>query len=189
MQVYTQIHRPSELNEDDVWIPCLKTFTVDHPPAPAQPLIITHIESINHYQHSLDPLLAQKVYAVGAKTYDRLVAVGFEAKNIHWRHQADDLKLIREQLGPLTWLRGDKFSKDFSQVPEVTTIQTYQSQPDPNAIRQILKLEPDVIHVYSDAVLKELEIRSWCHTQLRHVQSADPDHSLWLKCDQFDPNV
>ena len=36
---------------------------------------------------------------------------------------------------------------------------------------------------------KELEVRDWSHTKLRYVQSADPDKSLWLDCEQFDPNV
>ena len=62
MQVYTQIVRPQELDEDDLWIPCLTTATVKHSPAEQQPLIITHIEAINHYEHSLDKLLEQKVW-------------------------------------------------------------------------------------------------------------------------------
>jgi len=189
MQIYTQIVRPSELDEDDLWIPCLKTFPVKHSPAAEQPLIITHIEAINHYAHSINKLLEQKVYAVGAKTYDRLVEAGFAEKNIHWRHRADELKLRSKEIGPVTWLRGDKYARDFSHLPECTVIQTYESKPDPDAIRQILKLEPDVIHVYSDAVLKELEIRNWSHTKLRHVTSADPDKSLWLDCESFDPSV
>ena len=69
MQVYTKIVRPQELDEDDLWIPCLKTATVEHSPADAQGLIITHIEAIKHYAHSLAELLDQKVYAVGSKTY------------------------------------------------------------------------------------------------------------------------
>ena len=189
MQVYTQIHRPKELDEDDLWIPCLKTFTVAHPPAESQGLIITHIEAINHYAHSIDNLLDQKVYAVGSKTYDRLIEAGFAEKNIHWRHRADELKFASKTTGPLTWLRGDKYARDFSAIPQVTTIQTYESKPDPEAIRQILKLEPDVIHVYSDAVLKEFEIRNWSHTKLRHTESCDPDHSLWLDSESFDPNI
>ena len=156
MQIYTQIVRPSELDEDDLWIPCLKTFPVKHLPAAEQPLIITHIEAINHYAHSINKLTDQKVYAVGAKTYDRLVEAGFAEKNIHWRHRADELKFANKTTGPITWLRGDKYARDFSAIPQVTTIQTYESKPDPDAIRQILKLEPDVIHVYSDAVLKAL---------------------------------
>ena len=47
MQIYTQIVRPQELDEDDLWIPCLKTATVEHSPADAQALIITHIEAIH----------------------------------------------------------------------------------------------------------------------------------------------
>lgn len=189
MQVYTQIVRPQELDEDDLWIPCLTTATVKHSPAEQQPLIITHIEAINHYEHSLDKLLEQKVYAVGSKTYDRLVEAGFAENNIHWRHNANDLKLRSKNTGPLTWLHGDKYARDFGAIPEVTAIQTYESKPSDTAIKQILKLEPDVIHVYSDAVLKELEIRNWSHTKLKHVASAEPDNSVWLDCESFDPNV
>ena len=39
MQVYTQITKPAELNGDDIWIPCMKTYTVDHDPAKPQGLI------------------------------------------------------------------------------------------------------------------------------------------------------
>jgi len=190
MQVYTQIVRPQELDEDDLWIPCLKTATVEHSSADAKSgLIITHIEAIKHYAHSLTELLEQKVYAVGSKTYDRLVEAGFAENNIHWRHNANDLKLRSKNTGPLTWLHGDKYARDFRAIPEVTAIQTYESKPDSNAIKQILKLEPDVIHVYSDSVLKELEIRNWSHTKLKHVESAEPDRSVWLDCESFDPNV
>jgi hypothetical protein len=38
-------------------------------------------------------------------------------------------------------------------------------------------------------VLKQLEIRNWSHTKLKHVASAEPDHSVWLDCESFDPNV
>ena len=187
MIVYTQITRPNELNEDDVWLPCMKTYTVDHDPATPQGLIITHIESIKHYQHELEPLLDQKVLAVGAKTYDRLAELGF--KNIEWRHKAEELRIMGRDLGTLTWLHGDKYARDFSKMPNVTTIQTYESRPDRDAVKKILKMDPKVIHVYQQSVLEELEVRDWSHTKLRYVQSADPDKSLWLDCEQFDPNV
>ena len=189
MQVYTQITKPAELNGDDIWIPCMKTYTVDHDPAKPQGLIITHIESVNHYTHSLKKLLDQRIYAVGSKTYDRLVELGFDENNIHWRHKADELKLMSKNVGPLTWLRGDKYARDFSKMPNVTTIQTYESRPDRDAVKKILKMDPKVIHVYQQSVLEELEVRDWSHTKLRYVQSADPDKSLWLDCEQFDPNV
>ena len=128
MIVYTQMTRPTELNEDDVWLPCMKTYTVDHDPAKPQGLIITHIESVNHYQHSLEPLLDQKVLAVGAKTYDRLAELGFQ--NIEWRHKADELRIMNRDLGPLTWLHGDKYARDFGKVQFVDDVQTYESRPD-----------------------------------------------------------
>ena len=131
MQIYTQIVRPSELDEDDLWIPCLKTFPVKHSPAAEQPLIITHIEAINHYAHSINKLLEQKVYAVGAKTYDRLVEAGFAGKKIYWRHRADELKFANKTTGPITWLRGDKYARDFSAIPQVTTFRPM----NPNQIR------------------------------------------------------
>ncbi len=108
MIVYTQMTRPTELNEDDVWLPCMKTYTVDHDPAKPQGLIITHIESVNHYQHSLEPLLDQKVLAVGAKTYDRLAELGFQ--NIEWRHKGfNSSTMCRLMNHVLTRTRLDNF--------------------------------------------------------------------------------
>jgi len=52
-----------------------------------------------------------------------------------------------------------------------------------------LKMDPDTIYVYSDAVLQELEVRNWSHTKLKCTHSCNPDQSLWLDCDTFDPNV
>ena len=187
MIVYTQMTRPTELNEDDVWLPCMKTYTVDHDPAKPQGLIITHIESVNHYQHSLEPLLDQKVLAVGAKTYDRLAELGFQ--HIEWRHKADELRIMNRDLGPLTWLHGDKYARDFGKVQFVDDVQTYESRPDKDAVKQLLKMDPDTIYVYSDAVLQELEVRNWSHTKLKCTNSCNPDTTLWLDCDTFDPNV
>jgi len=189
MQVYTQIVRPQELDEDDLWIPCLTTATVKHSPAEKQPLIVTHIEAINHYEHSLTKLLEQKVFAVGSKTYDRLVEAGFATDNIHWRHRADELKLRAKNIGPMTWLHGDKYARDFGKVQFVDDVQTYESRPDKDAVKQVLKMDPDEIYVYSDAVLKELEVRNWSHTKLKCANSCTPDKTLWLDCVTFDPNV
>ena len=75
------------------------------------------------------------------------------------------------------------------QVQFVDDVQTYESRPDKDAVRQLLKMDPDTIYVYSDAVLQELEVRNWSHTKLKCTHSCNPDQSLWLDCDTFDPNV
>ena len=71
----------------------------------------------------------------------------------------------------------------------VDDVQTYESRPDKDAVKQVLKMDPDTIYVYSDAVLKELEVRNWSHTKLKCANSCNPDRQLWLDCDTFDPNV
>ena len=165
----------------DFTLPSLTTKT-------GKPISIPfYSESIKHYQHELEPLLDQKVLAVGAKTYDRLAELGF--KNIEWRHKAEELRIMGRDLGTLTWLHGDKYARDFGKVQFVDDVQTYESRPDKDAVKQVLKMDPDEIYVYSDAVLKELEVRNWSHTKLKCANSCTPDKTLWLDCVTFDPNV
>ena len=187
MEIYTQINKPDWVHQDDSWLPCLKSTTVDHKEAKKQALLITHIKAIEHYKYSLEPLFDQKVICVGSKTYDRLHEMGF--KHIDWRPRAEEIRIGSRDTGDITWLRGDKWARDFSHIQKVTTIQTYKSEPHKTNVKKILKMSPDILHVYSNTVLKEFEIRSWPTTLLNHTQSCDPDRALWKETKVFDPNV
>jgi|ETNmetMinimDraft_35_1059890.scaffolds.fasta_scaffold00467_11 hypothetical protein len=187
MEIYTQINKPDWVHQDDSWLPCLKSTTVDHKEAKKQALLITHIKAIEHYKYPLESLFDQKIICVGSKTYDRLHEMGF--KHIDWRPRAEEIRIVSRDTGDITWLRGDKWARDFSHIQKVTTIQTYKSEPHKTNIKKILKMSPDILHVYSNTVLKEFEIRSWPTTLLNHTQSCDPDRALWEETKVFDPNV
>ena len=59
MRVFTQSNVNHTIPDGDIWLPCITTESVAHDPAVAQPLLITHIAAIQHYQHSLTELLNQ----------------------------------------------------------------------------------------------------------------------------------
>ncbi|SVA43561.1 uncharacterized protein METZ01_LOCUS96415 [marine metagenome] len=187
MEIYTQVNKPDWVHQKDIWLPCLRSASVDHKEAPKQSLLITHIKAIEHYKYSLEPLFNEKVYCVGSKTYDKLNEMGF--KSVEWRPRAEEIRIVSRNLGEITWLRGNKWARDFSHYQNVTTIQTYKTEPHKTNIKKVLKMSPDVLHVYSNQVLKEFEIRSWPTTHLNYVQSADPDRGLWKSLKIFDPNA
>ena len=102
MNVYTQLNKPS-LDDNEQWFPCLTTVPIlDHIEAKVQPLLVTHIDAVKHYQHNPGPLLDQIVHCIGPRTYDRLVDLGFT--NVHmYGLKAEDIKMnsskINEALG------------------------------------------------------------------------------------------
>ena len=55
-------------------------------------MLVTHIESIKQYDYDLVELLNEKVYCIGPKTYDRLVAMGFTKVEMHGL-VAEDIKI------------------------------------------------------------------------------------------------
>ncbi|SVC84332.1 uncharacterized protein METZ01_LOCUS337186, partial [marine metagenome] len=59
VDIYTQITKPDCLPFDALWLSCLKTETVKHLKAWKQPLIVTHIEAIRHYEYDYIELLDQ----------------------------------------------------------------------------------------------------------------------------------
>ena len=72
MIVYTQIQDPGPLEEGARWLPCLQSHHVEHTAARKGPLLITHMEALNNYQHSLEPFLDEPIYSVGNKSWDRI---------------------------------------------------------------------------------------------------------------------
>ena len=55
MEIYTQVNKPDWVHQKDIWLPCLRSASVDHKEAPKQSLLITHIKAIEHYKYSLEP--------------------------------------------------------------------------------------------------------------------------------------
>ena len=181
MKLYTQINRPQDLPSDSLWLPCLQTETVSHRKAWKQPLLVTHIEPIRHYEHDIVELLNEKVYCIGGRTYDRLCEMGFTNVEMHGM-VAEDIKLRSRALTPCTWLHGDKFAKDFSKVEGVTAIQTYKSSLNETSLNKILTAEIGSLReiwVYSSRVLEALEVKSFPQVTIHHTESCSPTPTKW----------
>jgi hypothetical protein len=169
--------------DGDMWMPCVTTDAVDHVAAAAQPLLITHIAALQHYQHAITELLPQPIQCVGRHTAERLRSMGFG--RIQCRLRASDVQID----SATTWLRGDHFARNFAEDPLVTEIQTYRSVLNQANIDRLLRMQPRSVHVYSAAVLQALQVRSWPHTDLYRVRSAPAQENLWRSVTEFDPNL
>lgn len=183
MRVFTQSNVNHTIPDGDIWLPCVTTEAVAHEAAVDQPMLITHIAAIQHYQHSLTALLSQHITCVGRHTAERLREMGF--KKMRCCLSAAEVTITQ----PTTWLRGEIFHRDFSQESDVTTIQTYRSRLHQKNIQQLMQWNPQQIYVYSAQVLQQLEQRSWPHTQLYTVPSAPAQENLWQSVTEFDPNL
>lgn len=182
MRVFTQSNVNHTIPDGDIWLPCVTTESVEHDPAVAQSLLITHIAAIQHYQYPLTELLGHHITCVGRHTAERLREMGF--KKMRCCLSAAEVTITQ----PTTWLRGEIFHRDFSQEPNITTIQTYRSRLHEKNIQQLMQWNPEQIHVYSAQVLQQLEQRSWPHTNLLTVPSAPASENLWHTVQLFDPN-
>jgi hypothetical protein len=183
MRVYTQSNVNHTIPDQAQWLPCITTQSVAHDPAVVQPMLITHIAAIQHYQHAITALLNQPIQCVGRHTAERLRDMGFE--HIRCRLRAADVRID----SATTWLRGEIFHRDFSKESNITTIQTYHSVLHHANIEKLLSMQPHSVHVYSAAVLQVLQTRSWPHTTLYTVPSAPADKNLWHTVTEFDPNL
>lgn len=191
MNVYTQLNEPKSLADGDIWLPCLTTTPVEHRQSWVQPLLITHIDAINHYQYDIVPLLDQNVHCIGPFTYDRLQDIGFTNVQLHGL-KADDIKINSMPITPCTWLHGDRWSKDFAQFDGVTAIQTYNTSLNEESLSKVTAMvttgkAPSKIYVYSNMVCQALQKFMWAHTELVHVESCDVDNSKWLTTKSFYP--
>ncbi|MAV94690.1 MAG: hypothetical protein CMA31_03255 [Euryarchaeota archaeon] len=190
MKLYTQINKPKGLPPDSLWLPCLQTETIPHRKAWKQPLLLTHIEPLKHYEHDIVELLSEKVYCIGGRTYDRLKEMGFVNVEMHGM-VAEDVKLRSRALTPCTWLHGDKFSRDFNKTEGVTAIQTYKSSLNKSSLDKVLTDafgSLSEIWVYSKTVLEALEAtRKFCSTTIHHTESCSPDPEKWKTLVPFYP--
>ena len=103
MRVYTQSNVNHTMPDRAIWLPCITTEPVEHVAAVAQPLLITHIAALQHYQHPITELLCQQILCVGRHTAERLRGWGFE--KIHCYLRAEEIEILQ----PTTWLRGDHY--------------------------------------------------------------------------------
>ena len=189
MNVYTQLNKPS-LDANSKWFPCLITKpTLEQQPAPDQPILVTHIDCVRHYKHNIDTLKKQPVHCIGSITYDRLIEEGFTNVRMHGL-VADDIKINSNNIPDnITWLHGNRYSKDFSKFDSVTAIQTFNTEVNTPSLDKLLTIINDVtnLFVYSSLVLKELEKHDTGHINLHHVQSATPNKERWKTTTEFYP--
>jgi len=184
MVIYTQITRPVFDLDQTLWLPCLETETVKHIRAHKQPLVLTHIEPIKHYEHDISELLGERVYCIGGRTFSRLLQMGFINAWIFGPYAKD--MIINS---PCTWFHGDKYARDFSQMSGVTAIQTYRSSVNKESLEKILTMEDTSVslYVYSSKVLETLEVKSYPTWTLYHTKSCKPNPELWLETKSFYP--
>ena len=189
MNVYTQLNEPS-LDATSKWFPCLITEpTQDQLVAKDQPILVTHIDCIKHYKHDLAPLLEQTVHCIGSITYDRLKDMGFENVKMHGL-VADDIKMNSQTIpNEITWLHGNRYSKDFSKFNGVTAIQTFTTTINKPSISKVVNMSKDItnLFVYSSLVLEELENHDMTNINLHHVASAEPKVYNWKTTTEFYP--
>ena len=183
MRVYTQSNVNHTIPDGDIWLPCITTEAVAHVAAVTQPLLITHIAAIQHYQHAITELLHLPIQCVGRHTAERLRHMGFS--HIRCRLRAEDVQID----SATTWLRGNQFARNFAENNLVTQIQTYHSVLNHANIDRLLNMQPESVHVYSHAVLQALQVKSWPHTDLYRVRSAPAQENLWQSVTEFDPNL
>ena len=188
MIVYTQRQDPGPLEEGARWLPCLQSHHVEHTAARKGPLLITHMEALNNYQHSLEPFLDEPIYSVGNKSWDRLNAKGF--KNINWYETSKDIPMVAKSLAPLTWLCGDSHARDFSSYDGVDQLQTYHTELHIPNCNELAEQNPAHLYVYSRKVLSHLEsIKKWRDTILHYTPSCEPDHVIWKRMESFNPST
>ena len=194
MNIYTQINQPKDIKPGDIWLPCLVTKPKEHRQAWQQPLLVTHIDAVKHYEYDIVPLLDQHVHCIGPKTYDRLKDMGFTNVSLHGLY-AEDIRINNMPITPCTWLHGDRYSKDFSKFTGVTAIQTYTTSLNEASLSEIQKMVtanniPEKIFVYSSLVAERLQtFGAWPKTELHHVESCEPkvEWDKWLKTQAFYP--
>ena len=189
MNVYTQLNKPS-LDANSKWFPCLITEpTADQIVAPDQPLLVTHIDCVRHYQHNMKSLLDQTVHCIGSITYDRLIEAGFKDVHMHGL-VAEDIKMNSNSIPDnITWLHGNRYTKDFSKFNGVTAIQTFTTSVNNTSLYKVITTANDItnLFVYSSLVLEELEKHDMANINLHHVASAEPTIEKWKTTTEFYP--
>ena len=190
-QVSTQIVQPPIIDDNFFWIPLEQTLQVtkqsatkiEHPSI----LIVTHRRAFEHYKYECNKDI--KVLCVGEKTHDFLVRQGFE--NVVYHKSAE--KIVIEDLYHYYWLHGDKFKvnfqKDGSRYREnVVAIKTYSTHSLKENAREIKKVTPKVISVFSQGQYNLVESCGYIPDILRVVPSIKiKDKSKWKEIEVFNP--
>ena len=181
LQIFTQINRPNLTDSYSIWIPCLRSGPVELCPIQTNSIFITHINAITYANHDLHK---HKIYCIGPITEGRLISQGYRVERL--ADKANDVVLPNE---PITWLHGDTYSRDFSQIPNVTSQQSYTTEVDEESIDRLIYLDYKFLHVYSPKVLRAYEHRNpQRKIHLYHTDSCKPNRDLYASITRFYPD-
>ena len=182
LQIFTQINRPNLTDQYSIWIPCLRSESVELCPIQTDSIFITHINAV---RYSTQDLHKHKIYCIGPITEGRLRDQGYTVERLADR--ASDVKLPDE---PITWLHGDTYSRDFSSYHNVTSLQAYSTEVDNESIDRLIYLEYKFLHVYSPKVLRAYESRNpQRKIHLYYTDSCKPNRDLYASITRFYPST
>jgi len=182
LQIFTQINRPNLPDQYSIWIPCLRSESVEICPIQTPSVFITHINAVKYCNQDLHQ---HKIYCIGPITESRLSDQGYTVERLADR--ASDVVLPDE---PITWLHGDTYSRDFSPMPNVTSQQAYTTEIDEEAIDRLIYLDYKFLHVYSPKVLIAYERRNpERKIHLYHTDSCEPTRELYASITRFYPST
>jgi hypothetical protein len=182
LQIFTQINCPILSDCYSIWIPCLRSESVEIDPIKTQKIFITHINAVEYCNQDLH---GYKIYCIGPITESRLRSQGYLVERLADR--ASEVILPNE---PITWLHGDTYSRDFSNHPNLISLQAYKTIVDEEAIDKLIYLEYKFLHIYSPKIIKAYESR--CPTRKIHLYYTDsckPNPNLYASITRFYPST
>lgn len=189
-QVSTQIVQPPIIDDNFFWIPLEQTLQVDQQPAISiqapSVLIITHRRAFEHYKYVCKRDV--KVLCVGERTCDFLEQQGFNQVVYH----KTATKILIDDNCNYFWLHGDKFKVDFrkdgSKYREnVVAIKTYSTHTLLDNVKEIQRVTPNIISVYSQGQYNLVESCGYIPDLLRIVPSIRMETTKWKKVEVFNP--
>lgn len=190
-QVSTQIVRPPIADDNYFWIPLEGTSQVTNqlPMSIKSPsiLIVTHRRAFEHYKFVCNRNVT--VLCVGERTRDYLEAQGFE--HVVYHKSAQQISI--DDCYNYFWLHGDKFKVNFRKEglkyrENVVAIKTYSTNTLLDNVKEITRVTPSIISVYSQGQYNLIESSGYIPDLLRVVPSVEMKKvEQWKKVEVFNP--
>ena len=190
-QVSTQIVRPPIADDNHFWIPLERTLQVIQQPGvsinPPSMLIVTHRRAFEHYKFVCNRNVT--VLCVGERTRDYLTAQGFE----HIVYHKSAQQILLDDRYNYFWLHGDKFKVNFRKEgikykENVVAIKTYSTETLLDNVKEITRVTPSIISVYSQGQYNLIESSGYIPDLLRVVPSVKMKKSEhWNQVEVFNP--
>ena len=182
MILTTQIKDPGHSH---TWIPCQEHQRVTHPPVKISDydaVIASHWLCWDYWDQKVKDIGGvREIITVGsAEKFENLGMIARSYKT------ATDIPILENRR--YLWLRGNGAFRDFSVYPNVTELQTHQTQVNPGLCNRVLNSKPQTLYVYSNRVLKYFETKGgMIDCDLYHVPSCTPNPTLWHSTVEFYP--